>query len=316
VRSSVRAAQQDREQPGQVLRLANASLFDEMSRTGRFATAMLLSLPPGESAPVYASAGHTTGLWLRSHPLSIERLPSTTFPLGVGEEIEDVTIPVSLQPGDVVVMYSDGLTEVENASGQVLGVAGISDVLLATHAAPAGFILDSLVEVGLQHRGAAQTGTDDLTVVVIKRTAGGAPRPGFLLRLYEPCDLSVLADIENRLELLRAHLPEKPGTDRWLMRLQLAVAEAVTNVITHSCQPQPGIIHGLVALYPDCVIIDLFDTGKAFSMNSRGSQPYDPYHPPEGGYGLQIIRQVMDEIVYQRLPGSINHWRLMSRLPA
>lgn len=176
IRATIRAGLQEGNAPGEVLQVSNAALLEDMDRTGRFATAMLVNLAPDSRELQYASAGHTAALWLQSGTLQVERLPSTTLPLGVLPDIDATSTSIDLKPDDVLLIYTDGLTEVENEAGEILGMAGVTDVLLATHPAPAQFILDSLIEANEGHRGHTPI-ADDLTLLVIKRQPADAPVP-------------------------------------------------------------------------------------------------------------------------------------------
>jgi len=314
VRATIRAELQHASNPGEVLQSANAKLYSDMSRNERFVTALLVCLPASRSCLQYASAGHTTGLWVQTGPLHVQKLPSTTLPLGILPEIESATAPIDVQPGDVVVVYSDGLSEAENEQGRILGMAGITDLLLATHSAPARFILDSLTEAYRQHIGLA-TVVDDLTLLVLKRVAGDAPGAGFLARLHWPSDLSVLPDVRAQLERLKPHLCGDRDTRTWLMEVELAATEVVTNIITHAYAHRAGNIHGLVALYPDRLQIDLFDIGDPYEPGETRPLDFDPTDPPESGYGLHIIQQVMDAVSYERLSDGHNHWQLVREVP-
>ena len=314
VRATIRAELQHASNPGEVLQSANAKLYGDMSRNERFVTALLVCLPASRSCLQYASAGHTTGLWVQTGPLHVQKLPSTTLPLGILPEIESATAPIDVQPGDVVVVYSDGLSEAENEQGRILGMAGITDLLLATHSAPARFILDSLTEAYRQHIGLA-TVVDDLTLLVLKRVAGDAPGAGFLARLHWPSDLSVLPDVRAQLERLKPHLCGDRDTRTWLMEVELAATEVVTNIITHAYAHRAGNIHGLVALYPDRLQIDLFDIGDPYEPGETRPLDFDPTDPPESGYGLHIIQQVMDAVSYERLSDGHNHWQLVREVP-
>ena len=314
VRSAIRSEFQHNREPGKVLRSANDRLYEDMKRVERFATIVLMCLSVDGQSCHYASAGHTTAFRIQADPLRVQALPSTTVPLGVLPEIEDISTRLDLQPNDVVVIYSDGLIEVENEQGKILGMDGLIDVLLATHLAPAQFILESLIETNTRHRGNAPV-TDDLTLLVMKKVADNTPTAHYLARLRWQSEASVLPEVEAELDRLRPYLPVVDDTGTWLMQVQLAVTEVVSNIIRHSYAQRTGGIHGLVALYPDRLQIELFDRGEAYAPREIPSLDFGPTKPPESGYGLPILHRVMDTVVYERLSDGHNHWRLARSLP-
>jgi serine/threonine-protein kinase RsbW len=95
----------------------------------------------------------------------------------------------------------------------------------------------------------------------------------------------------------------------------LALHEAATNVVRHG---HGGDSNAPITLTiepaPDHVVFVLQDTGRP--------NPAWPYRPPgrpvldEGGYGLQIIHRVMDEVRYHRDPAGRNVLTLVARLKA
>lgn len=314
VRARIRAHLQQSADPGRALQQANIDLYEDLTHTGRFVTAKLIYLAPNTSTIRYASAGHTTSFLIQANPLRVQHLPSLTLPLGILPDIEDISAPVDMGPNDVLVIYTDGLTEVENERGKLLGLSEITGVLLATHAAPAPFILESLVKVNREHRGQAPVG-DDLTLLVIKKTSNSPPARCLTYWRW-PSDLRMIREIQTELLKFQPHLPPTDEANMWLMEVELALTEAVSNIIKHAYARHTGYIHGLIALYPDRLQIDLIDMGQVYQPTGQPILDFDLETPPEGGYGIHIIHQVMDTINYHRFEDGYNHWQFSRSLPA
>jgi serine/threonine-protein kinase RsbW len=97
--------------------------------------------------------------------------------------------------------------------------------------------------------------------------------------------------------------------------VQLATHEACTNIIRHAydgtADGRIEIVLTLQFAQPPCLAVDLYDTGRPFDK--------DAYKPPnlakvqEYGYGLFLIRNLMDSVTYTPTPGR-NHWRLIKKL--
>ena len=100
----------------------------------------------------------------------------------------------------------------------------------------------------------------------------------------------------------------------WFEEVHLALVEAVSNIMRHSLGPHAGYISGMYAIYDRTLEVVLVDNGRPFEWDSR-PMAYDSETPAEHGYGMHIIRDVMDSIQYQRLPGRFNHWKLVRQLP-
>jgi serine phosphatase RsbU (regulator of sigma subunit)/anti-sigma regulatory factor (Ser/Thr protein kinase) len=313
VRSAVRYALDETTDPGVVLCNANTHLHPDMERVETFATAILLTLSEN-SVPLYASAGHASALWIRVSEGIVEELPSTSIPLGILPDISDESVTVGLRPADLVLLYSDGLTESQNEAGEILGSQRVKDVLLATHPASIDFILDALVELRTRHQGGGEA-ADDLTLVAVRRQARDQPETEFCTWLYLPQDLRSLEIAHNDLSRLQLWLPSTDEHQRWYMQTRLAVIEAITNSFTHAYKDSQGDVIGLMRVVENELLVDLYDRGQPFDPPDFVQTEIDLDELPEGGYGLSIINLVMDEIQYERLPGDCNHWQFMRRLP-
>src|SRR5688500_16109088 len=139
----------------------------------RFITLFLASFNPATGRLLFVNAGQTPPL-LRRQNGSIERLMSGGVALGMfSGSIYDAG-EVQLQPGDALLLYSDGLTEAESPDGQPFDEAGLERTLALyagayqkSAAAELGRAIFDAVE---RHR-RDQRLADDLTVLVLSRLA-------------------------------------------------------------------------------------------------------------------------------------------------
>jgi sigma-B regulation protein RsbU (phosphoserine phosphatase) len=115
---------------------------------------------------IYVNAAHPPPLVLRADGGRLD-LDATGMPVGM---MEDATFPVSeqrLTPGDKIVIYSDGVTEAQNAEGRFFGRKRLREVVDANAAADCAAIHDAIQEAVVAFTaGAAQS--DDITVVVLE----------------------------------------------------------------------------------------------------------------------------------------------------
>jgi phosphoserine phosphatase RsbU/P len=139
----------------------------------RFITLFLASFTPSTGRLEFVNAGQTPPL-LRRQNGSIERLMSGGVALGMFEGSTYTAGELRLNPGDALLMYSDGLTEAESPDGQPFDEAGLERTLALfagayqkTAAAELGKAVFDAVE---RHR-RDQRLQDDLTVLVLSRLA-------------------------------------------------------------------------------------------------------------------------------------------------
>jgi len=83
----------------------------------RFTTAVLAEFDPATRRLFYVNAGHNSPVIRRAHS-STERLESGSLPLGITPEAAFPSSEVTLQPGDTLVLFTDGVVEAFNAAGE------------------------------------------------------------------------------------------------------------------------------------------------------------------------------------------------------
>ena len=115
----------------------------------------------------FCNAGHNPPLIFGRGGL--RRLESGSMPVGMFDFAQFQDATEQLQPGDVLIVYSDGVTEALDAEGQEFGEERLAAIAEQRHKEDASTILDAIVE-GVQTfaRGAAQH--DDVTAMVVKFT--------------------------------------------------------------------------------------------------------------------------------------------------
>ncbi len=122
---------------------------------------------------IYCNAGHTPGLLLAGD--NIQELHQGGPVLGPSPHTHYDRGFVQLEPGDVVLLYSDGISEAENLAGEQFGKERLMEGLRQHRHLPAAELLVRLFqEVERFSRGSPYR--DDRTLVVIKRTGGAAAR--------------------------------------------------------------------------------------------------------------------------------------------
>ncbi len=305
---------------GRALARANQALKTDLERLSTFATATLVTLDPVTGRLSLASAGHTPALYWQSRAQMSAEIGSTNLPLGLAPESALTEQALDFMPGDVLILYSDGITEAEDPDGRLFGWQGLEDALLAAHAAPADVILQTLLQAVDAHR-REEAMRDDMAILVVRREPRPLPSEAPSHRPFViPTHYSEVERIQTLLLDLLEPLADRAEHEVWLHETSLALVEHVTNIIRHAYgEAAQGLIYGLLTVANDHVLIETVDRGEAVFdtlMLTRAvavSNPLD--HAREGGYGLAVIRTVMDVLHYERLTSGRNVWRLERRMP-
>jgi anti-sigma regulatory factor (Ser/Thr protein kinase) len=166
---------------------------------------------------------------------------------------------------------------------------------------------------------------DDATLLIVKMLPySEAVMPQNISTLVKtvdflyPADISYLGEISRHISATCRDLPSLPAGSRgddFIYLIELAISEICTNIIKHAYAGKKGEIRGQVTLLNNGVELNFYDHGASFDPNSVPTPKADPQNLSEGGYGLHIIRQIMDVVSYESQPGRGNHWRLIKFLP-
>ncbi|HEX5474872.1 MAG TPA: PP2C family protein-serine/threonine phosphatase [Vicinamibacterales bacterium] len=133
----------------------------------RFITLFYGVYTPATGALDYVNAGQTPPL-LRRADGSIERLMGTGVALGMFEESTFEQAATTIHAGDLLVLYSDGITEAEDPAGQPFEESGLEGVLARRSNASASELGTAILRDVEAHARDSRF-TDDLTVLVLKR---------------------------------------------------------------------------------------------------------------------------------------------------
>jgi PAS domain S-box-containing protein len=152
--------------PGTVLRLLNQRLAEDIS-TDHFVTLLFARLCPSTRSLVYSNAGHCPGYVLDARGAVKLVLNCTNPPLGL-----DPTgpfsngSPITLDPGDLVVLLSDGIVEARSEAGSHFSIGRALELIRVHRHQPPGELLAALLHQVREWSQSAQV--DDMTAILIK----------------------------------------------------------------------------------------------------------------------------------------------------
>ena len=238
----------------------------------------------------YCNAGHNPPIVIKNgHAEYLDTEPSLL--LGVECSAQYAANELTLASGDTLFLYTDGLTEAENAEKEVFGEQRALKAAAAFNTQTAEQQIEQLHQaVHLFVDGAEQS--DDLTMLAIR---------------YVRSDHTLV--MENRIPELDKLMPflshffEQENMDMSLLpQLDLALEEAATNVIMYAYpEGEKGTAELTLAL----------KNGKLLSVLSDSGTPFNPLEQQEanldvsleerkiGGLGIHLIKEIMSEISYE-----------------
>ncbi|HXA81577.1 MAG TPA: SpoIIE family protein phosphatase [Methylomirabilota bacterium] len=152
------------EDPHQLLQSVNRMFF-ENTPDDSYATLFYADYDDANHCLRYANCGHNPPLLLRANG-GIEKLGATATVLGLFSDWRCKVEKVALGPGDVLVIYTDGITEAPNQAGEEFGESRLLDIVRAHPQAKVNEMLSEILSEVQQFSGASQA--DDLTLVIAR----------------------------------------------------------------------------------------------------------------------------------------------------
>jgi len=154
-------------EPASVFHHINTFLCDH-AEVGRYAT-MFFGMLDREGHLDYLNAGHPSPLLLRRGTVS-EIFTQGSFPVGLIPEASYAVVREMLEPGDTLVLFSDGVTEAADPEEKMFGVSRLSEAIAGHQDAPLDQLQKRVVD-SVEHfaRGASQA--DDITLLLIRYLA-------------------------------------------------------------------------------------------------------------------------------------------------
>jgi len=159
-----------KESPDQLLEAMNRLLAPQIPQ-GRFVTMGSALYDPSTGQLAWARAGHPPALILRRATNEVARLLGEGFAVGFFEDSAYSLCEDRLEVGDALIMFTDGITEAQDLSGEAFGMDRLAMALRATSAEQSSAdMLRTVLDAFDTFRGERLI-RDDVTVVLLKRSA-------------------------------------------------------------------------------------------------------------------------------------------------
>jgi phosphoserine phosphatase RsbU/P len=155
-------------EPGLAVSILNRSLAERCPE-GKFITFFYALLNPETGVLRYSNAGHNYPLLVRASG-AIEHLSGSDLVMGLFPAVHYDIKETTIEPGDLLALYSDGVTEASTADGKEFGEDGLGRFLLEHRAQSCSDIMQALIEHVRNWCGKTLF-ADDFTIVLVRRLA-------------------------------------------------------------------------------------------------------------------------------------------------
>jgi serine phosphatase RsbU (regulator of sigma subunit) len=166
-------ANHDRNMLEQVQRLNTGILL--ASDDERYVTLLIAEIDTHRRMIRYVNCGHNPALLFRASTGTLTRLNSSCPPLGLSAEEICELVSADLSPGDVVVFYTDGVTEAGNQLGEEFGMERLFAAVCSSSSLSAEDLMSSIYNAAADFCG--DDFNDDVTILVVKCDFDGSSTP-------------------------------------------------------------------------------------------------------------------------------------------
>ena len=162
-------------QPSQLMESIN-DLLCRRSKHGMFVTLVYMILDLATGHACFSNAGHLFPLCFLDGDCRLLGTDSTKGPpLGILPDLPFAQEEFFLEPGQSLILYTDGVTEAKNSSGELFGMEGLTAALKKETASPAALI--NTISTAVEKFSLDHGRSDDITLVTLKREPAGNGNP-------------------------------------------------------------------------------------------------------------------------------------------
>lgn len=294
-----------------------AQLNDELSADNpscMFVTMVCVVYEPATGRIVMANAGHNRPVLLRKGSAPSWAIAKAGIALGFEPGLVFPRTELVLQPGDSLVLYTDGVNEAFNEDDECFGNQRLLDDLAPYTGVAAEAATRGLLQSVRGFAGAAMQ-SDDIAILVLRPGMGfaaGAPLPTDVRLTLQ----AVPENVMHAVGRLQAFGREQGMDEKTLFGLAVALEEFASNIVNHAYAGQPHEQFEVAfACSSDALTIELRDRGPAFDPTSAEAPRADAGEElrGEGGWGILMARHYLDQMTYAR-EGDQNVLSLCKRL--
>lgn len=288
-RYTLRSYAPEESDPASLMERLNSHIGDHLG-VERFVRLLFAALDPERGRLEYVTAGHVPPVIYRTRTRSVEWLQEGGIALGIEPDSSYKSGQVHLEPGDTLVLYTDGVTEAPR-NGRPFGQGKFSDLVTEYGVGTPGEMVQAIRRaVDMWVLGSELR--DDLALLACQVVPDSA--------LYQPARELVVPNEPVRIAEIRSFVAGFLADLRWPVvvsqEVLLAVGEAAANASRHGRRSaERSEIRVLCTSTEDGVAIEVADDGPGFDPASVVVSDL-PDRFAAGGRGLFLMRQLMDSV--------------------
>jgi len=283
-------------QPKDIVTLAHSEVARQLIDLESFVTVCYARFDLENRTVDFVDCGHTTTIHYRAKNRTCAMLQGENLPLGVIEREIYEQVRVELEAGDVLLFYSDGLTETRNGDGELFGIERLAECVRANGHLEPEALIDRIRQAAVTFSN-SETFGDDLTCVAVKIEEREPPLSRAEVEISS--DLAELARARAFVREVCRTLPGPALAETVVSQLELAITEALSNIMRHAYRGRTDQRIQLdIEAFADRLVLRLHHLGETFDPSAVKRPAFDGTE--DGGFGMYIIEQSVDNVRYYR----------------
>lgn len=280
--------------PSEILKDVNRSIF-KGNKKSMFVTCLLAILDKRNGKVVYANAGHNPPIVGSDRNYNYLKCNSG-FLLGCFKDCFAVDEEITLKPGESLTLYTDGITEARNRSGDFFGDMKLLEVFNRREYTCTVELHHAIKdEISSFVKDAPQS--DDITFVTMKYQGDSH---SYVERKFDTKN----ENVSDMLAFIEDFTAEHNMPMDFTTQLLIVGDELLSNIIKHGYKNEGGEIF-VRLLFNESkkeFVLTIIDRANEFNQLSVNNPTYDEGKAlEEGGLGLVIVKKIMSEYAYDRI---------------
>ncbi|NLJ46971.1 MAG: SpoIIE family protein phosphatase [Treponema sp.] len=272
-----------------IVRAAERRIAGKLMELRTFFTLVYGRLDGREGLYRFVDCGHTSVLHFERRTGRCWKLKGANAPMGFLPEQEYTEYSVPVSPGDLLFLYSDGITEAANSEGEQFGEDRLMKLVRSNSGLGAVELLEKVKHIAFSY--ASGEFKDDVTAVAVR--IASAPRIRRASRTFPQSMDSLRGLREFYRECVDRGLSPYLSSEARESVL-IALGEAASNVFRHSVPEVPGDCRAAFRVSESWAAFYLYYRGSDYEWQKPEAPAIESF--PSGGYGLYLINQAMDSV--------------------
>lgn len=289
----------------------NNFIADYHGKSNMFATLFFGVLDPDSGDLYYINGGHEPPMILDRNGQEAMRLLPTGPAVGLFRDMDFHVDQIHLREGDVLVGFTDGVTDAKNVAGEQFGEKRLLSAISAPWASTFSMVYELTAQLK-RHIG-GQSQFDDITLISLRRKLAVEQRVRHQIR--RDARMDALGELR---EFIEAAAVQHGLVKDDVFSFKLVVDELCANIIGYGFEgrEEPGWISLSFDADAEKARLIIRDNGMFFSPDQakRPELEADWKEREIGGLGIYFVKELMDEVSYGRAEQNVNQFILEKNL--